>query len=121
MESRKSYNPHGQRLDFSTMKKISELYSHVFNMTEYVYFYDEKAYVGTKNEPMDNGAKQYRLDSDEMLEHLIADWSADNMYVLTNIDFPIILSIGTFVHKLINGAELEPMIAEIRRCLKLEN
>jgi len=117
MENRRSYNPHMQRLDRATLKKISDLYCHIFNMTDYVHFYDEKAYLGTKNEPMNNGAKQNALDQNEMMEHLISDWSADQMYILCNIDFPAILSVGRFVQKLIEGAELDPMIYEIRRCL----
>jgi hypothetical protein len=117
MEKRLSYNPHKQRLDFGTLKKISEFYSHVFNMTDFVYFYDEKAYLGTKDEPMNNGAKQLRIDENELLEHLLNDWSADQMYILTNIECPVILSIGTFVHRLIEGGELAPIITEIKRCL----
>jgi hypothetical protein len=119
MDKRKSYNPHGQRLDFTTLKKISDLYSHIFHMTNYVHFYDEKAYIGTKNEPMNNGAEPHNLDENEMIEHLIGDWNADQMYVLTNVECPVILSIGTFVRKLSEGAELVPIIKEISRCLEV--
>ena len=121
MERRRSYNPHGQRLDRETLEKISQLYCHIFDMTNYVYFYDGKAYLGTKNEPMNNGASQKNLDENEMMEHLITDWSAEDMYILTNIDFPITLSIGTFVRQLTNGDDLDIMITEIKRCLNNAN
>lgn len=117
MERRQSYNPHGQRLDREIFEKISQLYCHIFDMAKYVYFYDEKAYLGTKNEPMNNGAPQRNIEENEMMEHLITDWIAEDMYILTNIDFPITLSIGTFVRQLTNGGDLDLMITEIKRCL----
>lgn len=115
-----SYNPHGQRLDKEILEKISELYSHIFHMTNYVHFYDEKIYLGTKDKPMNNGAKQHSLESNEWIEYLITNCNANQMYILCNIDNPPILSIGKFVQKIIDGMELEPIIKEIKRCLKID-
>lgn len=117
MENRKSYNPHNQRLDRPTLVKISELYSHIFNMTKYVYFYDDKAYLGTKNEPMNNGTPPYDIEKADIMEHLISDWDANNMYILTNIECPVILSIGKLVSQLTDGKKLNSILDEIRRCL----
>lgn len=121
MENRRSYNPHNQRLARNTLLKISDLYSHVFDITEYAYFYDEKVYLGTKNEPMNNGAKPIHLEQDELIEHLLSDWNADQMYILCNIETPAILSIGKFIQRIIDGAEIAPVLREIRRCLDIEN
>ncbi len=120
MSNRLSYNPNNQVLDDETLEKISELYNHIFDMTSYVHFYDEKAYLGTKNKPMNNGAKQHSLDANEMIEYLIDNWNANQLYILCNIDNPVILSIGKLVQQLIDGNELVLIVKNIKRCLKVD-
>lgn len=119
MDKYRSYNPNNQWLSMDAMKKISELYSHIFNMTNYVHFYDEKIYLGTKNQPMNNGAKQHSLESDEWIEYLIRNCNANQMYILCEIDNPMILSIGKLVQQVIDGSELDPIIKKIKHCLKI--
>lgn len=120
MENYRSYNPNDQNVEKEILEKISELYSHIFHLTNYVHFYDEKIYLGTENKPMNNGAKQHAIDSGEWIEYLIGNCNANQMYILCNIDNPLILSIGKFVQKIIDEMELEPIIKEIKRCLKID-
>lgn len=120
MDNYQIYNPNNQHLDQKMLEKISELYSHIFHMTNYVHFYDGKAYLGTKNKPMNNGAKQNSLEASEWIEHLISNWNANQMYILCNVDNPTILSIGKFVQQIINGCELDPIIKKIKLCLQID-
>lgn len=120
MDNYRSYNPNNQSLDRETLEKISGLYGHIFHMTNYVHFYDENAYLGTKNKPMNNGAKQHSLEAGEWIEHLISNWNANQLYILCNIDNPTILSIGKFVQQIINGSQLDPIIKKIKLCLQID-
>ena len=119
MDKYRSYNPNNQSLDRETLEKISELYSHIFHMTNYVHFYDEKAYLGTKNKPMNNGAKQYSLEAGEWIEYLVSNWNANKLYILCEIDNPMILSIGKLVQQVIDGRQLEDVLKEVKHCLKI--